>query len=25
VTYMVEQGLIAAPIPLEQLFVPTHG
>ena len=25
VTYMVEQGLIAAPIPIEKLFVPTFG
>jgi 4,5-dihydroxyphthalate decarboxylase len=25
VTYMVEQGLIAAPIPIEKLFVPTYG
>jgi 4,5-dihydroxyphthalate decarboxylase len=25
VTYMVEQGLIPSPIPLEKLFVPTYG
>jgi 4,5-dihydroxyphthalate decarboxylase len=25
VTYMVEQGLIAEPIPIEKLFVPTYG
>jgi 4,5-dihydroxyphthalate decarboxylase len=25
VTYMAEQGLIAAPIPIEKLFVPTYG
>jgi len=25
VTYMAEQGLIAAPIPIEKLFVPTFG
>ncbi len=25
VTYMVEQGLIAQPIPIEKLFVPTYG
>jgi len=25
VAYMVEQGLIAAPVPLEELFVPTYG
>jgi 4,5-dihydroxyphthalate decarboxylase len=25
VAYMAEQGLIAAPIPLEELFVPTYG
>ena len=25
VTYMVEQGLIAEPIPVEKLFVPTFG
>jgi 4,5-dihydroxyphthalate decarboxylase len=25
VTYMADQGLIAAPIPIEKLFVPTYG
>jgi hypothetical protein len=25
VTYMVEQGLIPEPIPVEKLFVPTYG
>jgi 4,5-dihydroxyphthalate decarboxylase len=25
VTYLAEQGLIAAPIPIEKLFVPTYG
>ena len=25
VTYMAEQGLIAEPIPVEKLFVPTYG
>ena len=25
VAYMAEQGLIAAPIPIEKLFVPTYG
>jgi len=25
VAYMAEQGLIAAPIPVEKLFVPTYG
>jgi hypothetical protein len=25
VTYMVEQGLIPEPIPIEKLFVPTFG
>jgi 4,5-dihydroxyphthalate decarboxylase len=25
VAYMAEQGLIAAPIPIEELFVPTYG